>query len=58
MDWELIGYCKYCGGKILHNDDEGKSAFNPCEPDCLCELKEEEKSNGGREEWNSSSNTM
>ena len=40
FQWKLAGKCKHCGGDIYYNEDEGKSRFNPQQPECLCELME------------------
>ncbi len=38
-----IGKCRFCRGEILWDEDEGKSIFNPQEPECCCGMEEEVK---------------
>ena len=42
FQWEKIGVCRFCGGDMFWNEDEHHLYCFPDEPDCNCELKEEE----------------
>ena len=39
FQWKLVGVCKFCGGDIYHNEDEGQAKFFPAQPGCCCELR-------------------
>jgi len=42
LQTRLIGYCRYCGGKIFWNESEERTEYKDCDPDCYCELRRDE----------------